>query len=107
MPWRFRDPGDDAGIRRYAPRGRLVFDDGDAGWAMVRAGVGISWAPIWLGLEDVRTGAVVEIMPDRRVAETALSVVRSGPRTPPPRTKAVLDFLWRVSPFWDVARPAP
>ena len=106
VPWQFREPADDAGIRRYMPRGRLVFDDGDAGWAMVRAGVGISWAPTWLGLEDIRTGAVVEIMPDRRVAETSLSVVRLGRRTLPPRTKAVLDFLSRVSPFWDVAGPA-
>ena len=73
---------------------------------MVRAGVGISWAPIWLGLDDIRTGAVVEIMPDRRVEETSLSVVRLGRRAPPPRTKAVLDFLSRVSPFWDVAPPA-
>lgn len=103
VPWQFREPNDDTGIRRYAPRSRLVFDDGNAGWAMVRAGVGISWAPIWLGLEDIRTGAVVEIMPDRRVEETSLSVVRLGQRAPPPRTKAVLDFLSRVSPFWDVA----
>ena len=106
VPWQFREPGDDAGIRRHTPHGRLVFDDGDAGWAMVRAGVGISWAPTWLGLEDIRTGAVVEIMPDRRVEETSLSIVRLGQRATPPRTNAVLDFLSRVSPFWDVARPA-
>jgi len=109
LPWRFRDPGsiDGSGVQRFTPSGRLVFDDGDVGWAMVRAGVGISWAPTWLGIEDIRNGSVVEIMADRRVEETSLSAVRLGQRTAPPRVKTVLDFLSRAAPFWGVAHPAP
>ncbi len=108
VSWQFREPGraNGSGIHRHVPQGRLVFDDGDAGWAMVRAGLGISWAPTWLGLDDLRTGRVIEIMPDRRVEETSLSAVRLGKRSMPPRTEAVLDFLSRSSPFWGVAQPA-
>ena len=108
VPWRFKDPTGtrDAAIHRHAPTGRLVFDDGDAGWAMVRAGLGISWAPIWLGLDDIRAGRVVEIMRDQRVEETMLSAVRLGGHPAPPRTQAVLDFLVEASPSWDVASQA-
>ncbi len=108
VPWQFRGSGQDKGARvqRFTPRARLVFDDGDAGWTMVRAGIGISWAPIWLGLDDIRSGAVVEIMPHMRVEETKLSAVRLSQHPVLPRTKAVLDFLSRASPFWGVAQPA-
>ena len=108
VSWRFKNATctEGAAIHRHAPTGRLVFDDGDAGWAMVRAGLGISWAPIWLGLDDIRMGRVVEIMRDLRVEETVLSAVWLGGRPASPRIRAVLDFLTKASSSWDVAREA-
>ncbi len=108
LTWRFHDPAEDGNATslRHAPRGRLIFDDGAAGWAMVRAGLGISWAPTWLGLDDLRDGNVVEIMPDWRVEETPLSAIRLSQRLTPPRTAAVLEFLAKAAPGWGVAGPA-
>ena len=98
LPWVFASPG--GHLERYVPRTRLITDDGSAGWAMILAGVGLGWSPDWLGLDALRAGRVVEIMPQTRMPEVALSVIRLDRRLTPSRIETVLDYLERAAVNW-------
>lgn len=88
--WRLRDtpaPG-------IAPAAwRLVLDDAEAAWVAARRGIGIAWAPRWLAAEDLRTGAVVEVLREWRGPATPMAIVRRERRLLPDRVRAVIDFL--------------
>jgi DNA-binding transcriptional LysR family regulator len=99
--WRFTSPADHKSFH-YVPRARHVFDDGETAWGMIRAGFGIGWAPSWLGLEDLRSGQVVEVFRAWRTAEAAISAVRLDKRLTPQRTQVVLDFIAALPAAWDV-----
>lgn len=99
--WRFTSPADQRSFH-YVPRARHIFDDGETAWSMIRAGFGIGWAPSWLGLDDLRSGKVVEIFRDWRTAEAAISAVRLDRRLTPKRTQVVLDFIASLPAAWDV-----
>lgn len=99
--WRFASPADGKAIR-YVPQPKHVFDDGEAAWSMVRAGFGIGWAPAWLGLADLRSGHVVEILKNWRIAEEPLSAVRLEKRHAPVRTQIVMDFLAALPSTWQI-----
>lgn len=101
MPWMFTRP--DGEIVRHVPRTRLVVDDGTGGWTMLREGVGLTWAPTWLGLDDLRSGRVVEVMRSARIPETPLSAVRLDQRLTPRRTRAVLDGIVAEAATWVLA----
>ena len=90
--WRFTDPSDQRTFRQ-APRPRHVFDDGEAAWNMIRSGFGIGWAPAWLGVDDFRTGKVVEVLGAWRSAQAPLYAIRLDKRLTPKRTQIVLDFI--------------
>lgn len=100
MPWMFALP--DGTTTRHLPRARMVVDDGTAGWAMVRDGLGLSWAPAWLGVDDLRNGRVVEVMRAARVSETPLSAIRLDRRHTPQRTRTVLDCIAAEAPRWSL-----
>ncbi|WP_370656181.1 LysR family transcriptional regulator [Paracoccus wurundjeri] len=99
--WRFNSPMDGTAIR-HSPRPKFVFDDGAAAWSMVRAGLGIGWVPSWLGLDDLRSGDVVEVLTEWRSAEAPLFAVRLDRRLTPVRTQIVMDFLGSLSSTWQV-----
>ena len=82
---------------RHVPQERLIFDDGDANRSTVRAGLGIRWAPMWIGLDDLRMGDAVEILRDWEVQETSLPTNRLSQRLTPAFTEAVQDFLVKVT----------
>ncbi|WP_413742152.1 LysR family transcriptional regulator [Sodalis sp. RH15] len=99
--WHFTSPatGDDV---RHIPRAEHVFDDGEMVWEMVRAGFGICWAPSWLGLDDLRSGRVVEILKEWRTDASTLSAVRLQRRLTPRRTQIVMDFIAALPSSWQV-----
>jgi DNA-binding transcriptional LysR family regulator len=72
---------------RHVPRNRLI--------------VGIGWVPAWCGLDDLRSGRVVELLREWRVPETPLSAVRLERRHTPRRTHRVLEFLSRAASAWE------
>lgn len=99
--WRFTSPADREAVR-YVPRAKHVFDEGVAAWSIVRAGIGIGWAPTWLGLDDLRAGRVVEVMRPWRTTEAPLFGVRLDRRLTPKRTQTVMDFLAGLSSSWGI-----
>lgn len=102
MTWLFAAPGSSATVApiRHVPRNRLVVEDGTTAWSMVREGLGIGWAPAWCGLDDLRSGRVVELLREWRVPESPLSAVRLERRHTPRRTQRVLEFLSRAASAW-------
>lgn len=99
--WRFKSPVDGQALR-YVPRATHVFDDGGSAWAVARAGVGIAWAPAWLGLDDLRAGRVVEILKDWRTPDAPLYTVRLQRRLTPRRTQTVMDFIASLASAWRI-----
>jgi DNA-binding transcriptional LysR family regulator len=90
--WRFRDPSNGATVR-HQPRARHVFDDPEAAWNMICAGLGVGYAPAWVGIEDWRSGGVVELLREWRNDEVPLYAVRLDKRLTPARVLVVQDFI--------------
>ena len=100
--WEFAAPGahgiDDS--YRHRPDAKLVLNDGTAAWNMITAGFGIGWAPAWLGMDDLRSGRVVEVLKAWRTTETPLSIVRLDRKLTPKRIKIVIEHLAAASSGW-------
>jgi DNA-binding transcriptional LysR family regulator len=94
--WRFRNPQDGSTVR-HQPNARHVFDDSEAAWDMIRAGLGVGYAPSWVGMEEWRQGLVVEAMRNWRSREVPLYAVRIDKRLTPARVLAVQDFIVEVT----------
>jgi DNA-binding transcriptional LysR family regulator len=100
--WRFRDPRHGE-LVRHAPRPRHTFDDPEAAWEMIRAGLGIGYGPAWMGTQDWERGTVVETLREWRSAEVPLHLVRVDKRMTTKRVHAVQKFVvdrtraWRES----------
>jgi DNA-binding transcriptional LysR family regulator len=69
---------------------------------MIRDGLGMSWAPAWLGLDDLRSGRVVEAMRPSRITETQISAIRLDRRHTPRRTQTVLDYIVNEALRWRI-----
>ena len=72
---------------------RLVLDDAEAAWRAVLAGIGVAWAPDWLAAEALAAGSVLELLEDRRLETTPMSIVRRDGTPIPARVKTVMAFL--------------
>jgi DNA-binding transcriptional LysR family regulator len=96
--WQFCDPANPEAIARHVPSARMVVDDGTTVWRLMREGLGIAWAPAWLGIDDLRSGRVVEVLKPWRRPEFPLSAVRLDRRHTPERTRVILDFLEEIAP---------
>ena len=107
LTWRFRAP-QGKGAVRFAPKPRHVADDAHASIAMVRDGFGVGWGPEWLITEDLRNGGLVEVLPDWRIPEEPLWMVRTSNRQPPLRTQRTMAFLASLAEPWrgGAVRPA-
>ena len=99
--WHYTSPHDGITLR-HVPRAKHVFDDGEAAWSFARSGFGIAWTPAWLGLDDLRSGRVVEVLPAWRTANMALTAVRLQRRLTPKRTELVMEFLAALAPTWQL-----
>jgi DNA-binding transcriptional LysR family regulator len=109
--WRFRDPRDGA-VVRHTPSPRHTFDDPEAAWEMIRAGLGIGYGPAWMGTEDWARGTVIETLREWRSAEVPLYLVRVDKRMTAKRVLAVQKFIvdrtraWREAFARDSAAPS-
>ena len=102
MTWQFSDPnGVGDNVIRHVPRNRLVVEDMTTIWAMVACGLGLAWLPAWCGLDDLRTGAVVELLPEWRAPPTAIHAALLDRRLIPQRTRGVLDSLVDAAGSWN------
>jgi DNA-binding transcriptional LysR family regulator len=97
--WRFRNPADGT-VVRHAPTPAHTFDDPEAAWEMIRAGLGIGYGPAWMGTHDWQSGTVVETLRDWRSAEVPLHLVRLDKRMTPKRVHAVQKFVVDRTRAW-------
>ncbi len=67
---------------------------------MVCDGLGLTWAPDWLGLDDLRRGRIVEVMRAARVAAVPLSTIRLDRRLAPQRIEIVLARIEAEAASW-------
>lgn len=104
LTWQFASQTESGKVIRIQPKTTTVVDDGSGAWELMRQGFGLTWAPNWLGLEDLRAGRVVEVMRDWRVPHFTLSAIRLNRKQTPARTRAVLDFLRDLTPRWQEVR---
>jgi len=97
--WRFRNPSDGR-LVRHSPKPSHTFDDPEATWEMIRAGLGIGYGPAWMGVKDWDSGVVVEALRDWRSPEVPLHLVRVDNRTPPKRVHTVQKFIVDQTRAW-------
>ncbi|MBI0329552.1 LysR family transcriptional regulator [Burkholderia plantarii] len=100
LSWQFAEQRNGSGQQRVVPAPDIVVDDGAAAWDLMRNGMGITWGPAWLGLSDLSTGRVVELLRDWRVPPFRLFAIRLSRRQTPARTRVVLDFLKSTAARW-------
>jgi DNA-binding transcriptional LysR family regulator len=70
------------GLRRGGPEVRLRVDDIETLRSATVAGVGVSALPAWLIDEDVRTGRLVELLPELPLPQLPIRLVFVGVHTP-------------------------
>lgn len=62
-PWLF--PHEDGAVEEVTPSNRIRLDDLDAIADAAADGLGLAWVPYWLVRERVRSGTLVQVLPDR------------------------------------------
>ena len=100
--WRLHD-----GRREHSVsvHGRFQSDSGEATLRAVLAGVGIASLPTFLVGEHLASGSLAALLPQYRIPEFGLYVVRPPPATHTPRTVQVLTEIlvekFGGEPYWD------
>ena len=97
--WRFDDgTGGEIAVR---VRGRVEANTGELLSDAALAGFGIAMHSTWHVCDDLRTGRLVQVLPDYTIAANGIYAVMPQRRLVPPRVRAFVDFLadhWRESP---------
>jgi DNA-binding transcriptional LysR family regulator len=88
--WQFERQGRSTTFR---PRGRFTADSGEAEVAAVRAGLGIAVLPAFLAGPAIRAGELVQILPEYRIPESGLYILRPPPALPVPNKIRLLSEL--------------
>jgi DNA-binding transcriptional LysR family regulator len=100
--WKLRGPG--GGERQVRAVGRLTINNGDALLDAVSQGLGIALSPAFICAEALRSGAVVEVLPEARPEPIGIWAVYPAGRYPQPKLRAFVDFLAErfksVAPEW-------
>jgi DNA-binding transcriptional LysR family regulator len=100
--WRLHDGRREHSISVH---GRFESDSGEATLRATLAGLGIAVLPTFLAGEHLGNGGLVALLPQYRIPEFGLYVVRPPPATHTPRTVRVLtDILvekFGGEPYWD------
>jgi DNA-binding transcriptional LysR family regulator len=89
--WNFRTA--DGGVRALAVSGNLRCDHGGAMHAAVREGLGIAMLPTFIVDDDLRSGALVELLRDHVASDVVINLVWPAGRHTQPKVKAFADFL--------------
>ncbi|MGZ5198551.1 MAG: LysR family transcriptional regulator [Terriglobales bacterium] len=90
IPWRFIDQGREVEIQ---PAGRLRLDDLQAIGDAAIAGRGLAWLPGWLIAAQLRSGELVEVLPEARGKGFDIYAVWPLGRYLPMRVRLVIDEL--------------
>ncbi|MBY4732660.1 LysR family transcriptional regulator [Cupriavidus pauculus] len=97
--WRFEDGSGGEIVVRV--RGRIEANTGELLSDAALAGFGIALHSIWHVREDLRTGRLVQVLPNFPMAVNGIYAVMPQRRLVPPRVRAFVDFLadrWRDNP---------
>ncbi|WP_066741367.1 LysR family transcriptional regulator [Cupriavidus sp. D384] len=98
--WRFDDgKGGEIAVR---VRGRVEANTGELLADAALAGFGIAMHSTWHVCDDLRSGRLVQVLPDHPIAVTGIYAVMPQRRLVPPRVRAFVDFL---AEHWSVAPP--
>lgn len=101
--WSFEGPGGEVTVRTHS---RIHANNGDTCRAAALAHQGIILQPDFLVHEDLRSGALVELMPDFRAAELGVFAVYPTRKQLPLKVRRLVDFLVDAlrTPPWEQPR---
>lgn len=86
--WKFED-----GQSVQVPRSHVV-NDGEAMRMMLIQGLGVGVKSLWNGYQEIKNGALVEILPDNPLlTESAIWAIYPGNRMIAPKVRVFIDFL--------------
>lgn len=94
----------DGTVASMRVRGRLESNMGEAIREAALAGLGISLHSLWHVCDDLRNGRLVLVLPDYRLADSAIYAVMPPRRMVLPRVRAFIDFVseqLHPSPPWE------
>lgn len=89
--WRFTHPLE--GDAEVSVDGPLRLDNGDAALPAICAGAGIALLPEFFVWSDLRSGRLLELLPDWAPAPSALHIVTPPGSVRPARVQVLIDFL--------------
>lgn len=89
--WEFEDA--ERGRRILHVRGSFRANTADALYEAARAGVGLARLSTWLVASDIRSGALMAVLPEYRHEQSAYYVVYPHRRHLSPKVRAFVDFL--------------
>lgn len=97
--WNFAGPAGEVTVRTHS---RIHANNGDTCRAAALAHQGIILQPDFLVHEDLRSGALVELMPDFRAAELGIFAVYATRKQLPLKVRRLVDFLVKAlhAPPW-------
>ena len=99
--WRMRR--EDA-VAEVKPRGKLVANNGDALLAATLVHAGIALQPSFIAADALRSGALVQVLPEWAFADLAVFAVYPSVRNLSPKVRGFVDFLAKRfgdHPPWD------
>lgn len=101
-PWRFQDGNEVVSVR---VSGRMQSDNGEAMRDAAVAGLGIALQSTWAMYEQLRSGALVRVLPAFALAQQPVVSAQYLHRNfLPPKTVAFIDYFaarFGPSPYWD------
>jgi len=102
--WPFSGP---QGELRVQTRAALRSNNGDTCLALGRAGAGILLQPDFMLYEDLRSGALVELMPEYRSLELGIYAVYPSRKQLPLKVRRLVEFLLQAlsRPNWRLPTP--
>lgn len=89
--WRLKGPGREERAVRIG--GRLSINNGDALAQAARDGIGIALSPNFICANELATGALVEVLPERRPDPLGIYAVYPAGRFPQPKLRVFVDHL--------------
>ena len=100
--WNFRVHGRNVS---FLPKSRVRADQGDALVAAAVQGMGIGQVPHYMVEQELKSGALIELLPSLRPKPMPIWAVIPSSRLVPPRVRVLLDLLAESSAAFPAAPP--